>query len=893
MDVSGSSRSSATETRTDPVRDTSADAPTKDEAVETTPDVDVAPPPEAPRATPEEVRRSRTELEEQRRVEVQGSFRRAQIDAAIPSESTDVDLLSGDPVVAGAAAPSAVEALAAPVELAEGEDADFARVDAYADELANVVPNPSYYQREYVGGVADALSGRVEGFEGLTDAERTRLLDHAHERFYAVGEQNGDAYVGELLQRSDPDAAQFVAADLADRAMTLSDRARAAREDPAAVPADIDRVVGRSQSYATQAGLANAADPAAFLERLGPDAGRFADALQVDRPGFTTSETNRVVAQTYYDAAADASPAVRDAFRTTLAARATGQPENPIAAEQWRRLSTLDPSSLGQADLRYADELLRDHPPIDRGAGILGEDHPAVVASAALSENREVLRERLRQENAVYERAGFADDVAFSGETPEERAAYLEGVAGRIDTLSPRAADQALTALEQQRAAGIDVPGGAELERDLGRRMMVATGVDLAARLDEQMDAALADRGLVGEGWDGVRNALGLESGSEAVGEQLDRLRAARDELVALESFEGSDSALSVALAERLDRLQGVAQETSEAVSGFIEQQDSLSTRGLGLLQAVGGGLEVVGGAGLIAAPEPLTSVAGVGVVAVGVDDVQAGVRRVVTGEDVPTFRAQLAQEAALAAGASPELAEGIGIAADLAPAGVSLARGVYRQAHRVFAAGRGAAGLADEVPLVDNFTDFMARPQRSAVNAVRGTPFRGAVADDAVASLEAQGIRVVRGADTRLDDMAGAGPGRGPLGGFNHETGELLLRNDPTYYEWFHESAHAQQWLELGRDGYRAQSPLQREAHVFQQIRANAGQFNRLEVRHAENYLQRLADREAHSLMASGRYGSSREVLDILRDQGVPDDILSRIPRETFGYRPRWRAPQ
>ncbi len=886
MAVSGVGGSSAVDTKRVDLDDDDRDIRPAEvaETPEASPveaEVETAAPPRPPST-------ARADLEASRAADPVARMQRDRIEATL--DTSDVDLLAGAPPSRDPDATITPEEVTAPVELANDPGADYTRIDEWEAALRAESPDPTYSQRDYAERVADALSGRVEELGTLTDPERTRLLDRAHEHLYSATEIDGNGYVRRMTNSASPEARTFIGDDLAARSFVMADRAEAARASGLA-PVHTSRAEERAQAYATQAGMINVADPAGFLDRLGPDASRFADALQLDT-GYALDGQTAAVARHYYEAAGDASPGVRDAFRNTVESRLTGQPENPIAADAWRRLSATDPGALGQADLRAADALLSEHPPGSRGADILGEDHPAVVAAAGLTERRGALRDRLAEENAVYARAGFADDAPYSGGTAEERAAFLTDVAGRIDTLSPRAADQALAALEAQRAAGIDVPNGDTLERDLSRRLMVSTGVDLAARIDHQMETALEGRGWVGEGWDATRNALGLESGSEAVTEHLDRLRAARDELVALEDFEGTDAELSVALADRLDNVQRVAADASEAVGGYIETQDSLSTRGLGLLQAIGGGLEVVGGAGMIAAPEPLTSVAGVGVVALGVDDVQAGVRRVITGDDVPTFRAQLARDAALAAGASEGVADGVALAADIGPAGVSLARGVYRQAYRVFAGGAaGAAG--DAIPLTDEFTDFMASRPRSAVNAVRGTGFTGRVADDAIAEMEAAGVRVVRDADARLDAMTGAGPGRGPLGGFNHETGEIYLRANATHYEWFHEATHARQWLEMGPEAYRAQTPLQREAHVFNEIVANGGQFNRLELRHAENYLQRLADREAHALVASGRFGSKREILDELRAQGVPDTILSRIPPELFGYRPRRGVPQ
>jgi RHS repeat-associated protein len=102
--------------------------------------------------------------------------------------------------------------------------------------------------------------------------------------------------------------------------------------------------------------------------------------------------------------------------------------------------------------------------------------------------------------------------------------------------------------------------------------------------------------------------------------------------------------------------------------------------RGIGVLQLVGGGLEIAAGAAGIAAPTGVTQVLGAVAVVHGVDTASTGLMTIWTGEVQHTLTEQAASGTARALGASETTAERIGTGVDLAAgiipsAGVGLAR--------------------------------------------------------------------------------------------------------------------------------------------------------------------------------------------------------------------------
>jgi hypothetical protein len=102
--------------------------------------------------------------------------------------------------------------------------------------------------------------------------------------------------------------------------------------------------------------------------------------------------------------------------------------------------------------------------------------------------------------------------------------------------------------------------------------------------------------------------------------------------------------------------------------------------RAVGGLQLLGGGLELILGASMSVAPEPLTTAGGLVLVAHGSDTIIAGFRTLWHGEVKESFTQQGASAAAEALGASTKTANTVGTGIDIA-AGVapSLSSSVLR----------------------------------------------------------------------------------------------------------------------------------------------------------------------------------------------------------------------
>ncbi|MEE4562769.1 zincin-like metallopeptidase toxin domain-containing protein [Paenibacillus polymyxa] len=77
--------------------------------------------------------------------------------------------------------------------------------------------------------------------------------------------------------------------------------------------------------------------------------------------------------------------------------------------------------------------------------------------------------------------------------------------------------------------------------------------------------------------------------------------------------------------------------------------------------------------------------------------------------------------------------------------------------------------------------------------------------------------------------------------GGFDPETGIMYFRGKPSQIAAFHESVHAKQWLELGKNKYLKQSILEREEHVYKIIMENKKNFTRAELIATERYIYKL----------------------------------------------------
>lgn len=97
-----------------------------------------------------------------------------------------------------------------------------------------------------------------------------------------------------------------------------------------------------------------------------------------------------------------------------------------------------------------------------------------------------------------------------------------------------------------------------------------------------------------------------------------------------------------------------------------------------GGLQVIGGAIEVIGGAVGVVAPEPATTVGGILLVGNGVDNVQAGLRTLWTGESTDTVLHQGVEAGAEALGASPETANKIATVTEVATGLGGIVKGGY-----------------------------------------------------------------------------------------------------------------------------------------------------------------------------------------------------------------------
>lgn len=76
---------------------------------------------------------------------------------------------------------------------------------------------------------------------------------------------------------------------------------------------------------------------------------------------------------------------------------------------------------------------------------------------------------------------------------------------------------------------------------------------------------------------------------------------------------------------------------------------------------------------------------------------------------------------------------------------------------------------------------------------------------------------------------------------GFNPNTGEVVLRRNPTYLSLKHESFHAEQYAKLWKETYILQTSLEREEYVYSQIMKYKNEFNSDEIYNAQCYIYKL----------------------------------------------------
>lgn len=74
--------------------------------------------------------------------------------------------------------------------------------------------------------------------------------------------------------------------------------------------------------------------------------------------------------------------------------------------------------------------------------------------------------------------------------------------------------------------------------------------------------------------------------------------------------------------------------------------------------------------------------------------------------------------------------------------------------------------------------------------------------------------------------------------GGFDPDTGQIVLRNEASYLSSLHESYHAKQYNLLGKEDYLKQTRLEREEYVYNEIMRNKDLFLGDEIFEAQRYI-------------------------------------------------------
>lgn len=431
------------------------------------------------------------------------------------------------------------------------------------------------------------------------------------------------------------------------------------------------------------------------LEGLPPgqraaEALRAIEAGEVAYPGPVREHEARLA----MEAARTAEPDAARALERVGTSLATGRPTDPELGAAWDLLSRADPASLSQADLRAANQLLDAYPPVERGGRVLGEGDAAADAGDTLAANRDAFRARLEEENAVYARAGFSDDSMYAGGTALENERLIEDVGSRVDTASRIDVDRTLLAVEQQLEAGVGDRASLEaLRTRLQERRPVAAAAEATARIDHAVERALEDQGIAGAGWDGLRNLVGDESGSDALRGRIDEMRAARDALADMENFEGTPDERAAELARRSEAFDTAARAASEAFADYDQAQGTLGTRAGGALRLAFGSLEAVVGAAGVVAPEPATSIGGALLFAHGLDTARQGAAELWDGRPRQTLLFQAVDGGLQQLGVGENAARTLATFADMAPSLLTAAGpGRYAAALR---AGRTTLGAA------------------------------------------------------------------------------------------------------------------------------------------------------------------------------------------------------
>jgi hypothetical protein len=99
---------------------------------------------------------------------------------------------------------------------------------------------------------------------------------------------------------------------------------------------------------------------------------------------------------------------------------------------------------------------------------------------------------------------------------------------------------------------------------------------------------------------------------------------------------------------------------------------------------------------------------------------------------------------------------------------------------------------------------------------------------------MNANGIKVI------IDKNGSILPERA-VGGFNPNTGQIVLRPDASLLSALHESFHAKQFKELGKEEYLKLSTLEKEEYVYNEIMKNKSKFSAEEIYEAQRYIFKL----------------------------------------------------
>ena len=160
----------------------------------------------------------------------------------------------------------------------------------------------------------------------------------------------------------------------------------------------------------------------------------------------------------------------------------------------------------------------------------------------------------------------------------------------------------------------------------------------------------------------------------------------------------------------------------------------------------------------------------------------------------------------------------------------------------RAFARGeRGGAalGLAPGERLDRSTLDLVRAERRDP--GLGAPPMIAAQWNDLRREAEALGVTIERLPEDKFQVRtaeAAKAQGVRPLAAFDPATARIVLREDATFYQGFHELQHARQWEELGSGAYGRLNRFERERYVFERIMENAERFTPVERGDAIGYI-------------------------------------------------------